>query len=319
MADYDVIIVGLGPAGLAAGIYAARRNLKVLVIGELLGGQMSWAHTVENYPGIEPMPGTELAEKMKSQAEKFGCEIKMEAAKGFELKGELKKIKTSSKEYTCKAVIIVTGSHYRKLGAEGEKEFIGKGVSYCSTCDGPFFKGKKVAVIGGADSSITAALYLNDIASETYLIHRKDQLRAEEANQKKIVDSSVKIIWNSVVEKIEGDQVVRKIIIKNVNTNETKELAVDGVFVEVGEIPTTDIVSSAGIEINERNFIKVNNKFETNIEGVYAAGDVTGSFAQIVTAAAAGAEAATNAYLYLKGGAYGTKITFDYGEKKAKQ
>ncbi|MFH1473637.1 MAG: thioredoxin-disulfide reductase [Candidatus Aenigmatarchaeota archaeon] len=319
MTDYDIIIVGLGPAGLAAGIYAARRNLKVLVIGELLGGQMSWAHTVENYPGIEPMPGTELAQKMKSQAEKFGCEIKMEAVKGFELKDKVKKIKTSSKEYECKAVIFATGSHYRKLGAEGEKEFIGKGVSYCSTCDGPFFKGKRVAVIGGGNSAINAALYLNEIASETYIIHRKDQLTAEEASQKKLKETSVKIIWDSVVEKIEGDQVVKKIIIKNIKTNETSELELDGVFVEIGEIPTTDIVSVAGIEVNERNFIKVNENFETSIEGVYAAGDVTGSFAQIITAAAAGAEAATNAYLYLKGGVYGTKITFDYGEKKAKK
>jgi thioredoxin reductase (NADPH) len=321
MADYDIIIVGVGPAGLAAGLYAARRNLKVLVIGELLGGQMSLAHIVENYPGTEPMLGTELAEKMKKQAEKFGCEIKIDTVKGFELKEELKKVKTSEKEYTAKVVIIATGSHYRKLDVEGEKEFIGKGVSYCSTCDGPLFKGKKVAVIGGSDSSITAALYLNDIASETYLIHRKDQLRAEEVNQKKIVESPVKIIWNSVVDKIEGEKdiKVKKIVIKDVDTNETRELEVDGVFVEIGEIPTTQIVSAAGIEVNERNFIKVNEKFETNIEGVYAAGDVVGSFAQIVTATSEGAQAATNAYLYLKGGAYGTKIVFDYGEKKAKQ
>jgi thioredoxin reductase (NADPH) len=319
MVDYDVIIVGTGPAGLAAGIYAGRRNLKVLLIGELLGGQMSWAHIVENYPGIEPMPGTLLAQKMKDQAEKFGCEIRMEAVRGFELKGEIKKIKTSQKEYTCKIVIFATGRHYRKLGVEGEKEFIGKGVSYCSICDGPLFKGKKVAVIGGSDSSITAAVYLSEIASETYLIHRKDQLRAEEANQKKLMNTPVKIIWNSVVEKVEGDQAVKKIIIKNVNTNETSEIEIDGVFVEIGEIPTTDLVKSAGVDVDERNFIKVNDKFETSIEGVYAAGDVTGSFAQIVSAAAGGAEASTNAYLYLKGGAYGTKIVFDYGEKKAKE
>jgi thioredoxin reductase (NADPH) len=157
------------------------------------------------------------------------------------------------------------------------------------------------------------------LASETYLIHRKDQLRAVEANQKKLMETSVKIIWDSIVEKIEGDNFVNKITIKNVKTNETKELEIDGVFVEVGEIPTTEIVKAAGVELTENNFIKVNKKFETNIPGVFAAGDVIGSFAQIVTAAAEGAEAATNAYLYLKGGAYGTKITFDYGEKKVKQ
>jgi thioredoxin reductase (NADPH) len=318
MADYDIIIVGVGPSGLAAGIYAARRNLKTLVVGELLGGQMSWAHLVENYPGVEPMPGTELAEKMKDQAEKFGCEVRMETVKGFDLKGEVKKIMTSEKEYTCKAVILATGSHHRKLNVEGEDNFIGKGVSYCSTCDGPLFKGKKVAVIGGANSSISAALYFSEIASETYLIHRKDQLRAEESNQKKLMETPVKIIWNSVVDKIEGDDIVKKILIKDVNTNETREIEVDGVFIEVGEIPTTNIVQAAGIEVNERNFIKVNEKYETNIAGVYAAGDVVGTFAQIIRAAAGGAEAATNAYLYLKGGAYGTKMVLDYGEKKAK-
>ena len=319
MADYDIIIVGAGPGGLAAGIYAARRNLKTLVIGEFLGGQMSLAHTVENYPGVEPITGIDLSEEMKKQAEKFGCEIKIDTVKGFDLKNEIKKVKTSEKEYTAKVVIIATGSHYRKLEAEDEEKFIGKGVSYCSTCDGPLFKGKKVAVIGGSDSSVTAAIYLSEIASETYLIHRKDQLRAEEANQKKLMETLVKIIWNSVVEKIEGDNFVNKIIIKNLKTNETKELEIDGVFVEIGEIPTTEIVKSAGVEVNEKNFIRVNEKFETNIPGVFAAGDVIGSFAQIVTAAAEGAEAATNAYLYLKGGAYGTKITFDYGEKKVKQ
>ena len=319
MTDYDIIIIGIGPGGLAAGLYAARRNLKTLVIGEVLGGQMSLAHIVENYPGIEPMTGIELSEKMKKQAEKFGCEVKIDTVKGFDLKSEIKKVKTSEKEYTAKVVIIATGSHYRRLEVEGEDKFIGKGVSYCTTCDGPLFKGKKVAVIGGSDSSVTAAIYLSEMASETYLIHRKDQLRAEEANQKRLMETSVKIIWNSVVEKIEGDNFVNKIIIKNVKTNETKELEIDGIFVEVGEIPTTEIVKAAGVELTENNFIKVNEKFETNIPGVFAAGDVVGSFAQIATAAAEGAEAATNAYLYLKGGTYGTKITFDYGEKKVKQ
>jgi len=319
MVDYDIIIVGVGPSGLAAGLYAARRNLKTLVIGEVLGGQMSLAHTVENYPGVEPLSGIELSEKMKKQAEKFGCEVKIDTVKGFDLKDEIKKIKTSEGEHTAKVIIIATGSHYRRLDVEGEEKFIGKGISYCSTCDGPLFRNKKVAVIGGSDSAVTAAIYLSEMASETYLIHRKNQLRAEEANQENLKKSPVKIILDSVVEKIEGDKFVNKITIKNVKTSETKELEIDGVFVEIGEIPTTEIVKAAGVEVNEKNFIKVNRKFETNIEGVYATGDVTGSFAQIVTAAAEGAEAVTNAYLYLKGGVYGTRITFDYGEKKVKQ
>jgi len=316
MKVYDVIIIGGGPAGLAAGLYAARRNLKAIVLTQVLGGQMALAPSVENYPGMNPMSGIKLAEKMKRQAKKFGCKFKLEAVVELNLKDEIKKVKTTERKYAAKSVIIATGSHYRKLEAEGEDKFIGKGVSYCATCDGPCFKGKKVAVIGGSDAAVKSALYMSEIASETHLIHRRDQLRAEEANQELIKKSPVKIIWNSVVEKIEGDNVVRKIIIKNVNTNETMELAVDGVFIEVGEVPTTEIVKTAGVEINEKNFIKVNQNFETNIPGVFAAGDVTGSFAQIVVAAAEGAEAATNAYLFLRGGVYGEKKPADYGEKK---
>ncbi len=726
MYAYDIIIIGGGPAGLAAGLYASRRNLKTLVLFQILGGQMSYAPSVENYPGSSPIPGVKLAEKMKKQAKKFGCKFKMETVVGLDLKSEIKKVKTTEKEYKAKAVIIATGSHYRKLEAEGEDRFIGKGVSYCATCvlpgtkvvknptiepienitsgrvfthkgkyepvlgksetkydgvivkikptffrdeisltpnheilvirakrckqyggclckkfcskqneiicpkyykkykptwiaakdltkddflvypvlrkvkdvkrikirdvvdfkidksnrvynsfethsshrlkneividsdfmrlvgyyisegftnghgisfsfnksekgyikdiknilkkkfdipifirhqdnvttvscysiileelfkslfgkyahnkhlpywmlylpqekqkelfkamwrgdgsktvkgfhyttsskflaeqlrqlllriellpsiyitraehrnkrpskidgreiyfkhdkhefeikggsvvkgceildishayvrqrnrimhygwvdekyaylkprkisfdyykgpvlnltvrndnsfvttsltlhncDGPLFKNKKVAIIGGSDTAVKSALYLSEIASEVYLIHRRDQLRAEEANQENLKKSAVKIIWNSVVDKIEGDNFVNKIIIKDVNTNETKELEIDGVFVEIGEIPTTEIMKAAGVEINEKNFINVNDNFETNIQGVFAAGDVTGSFAQIVVAAAEGAEAATNAYLFLKGGVYGEKKPADYGEKK---
>ncbi len=316
METYDIVIVGGGPAGLAAGLYAARRNLKTIILSETLGGQMALAHIIENYPGIEPISGIELAEKMKRQAEKFGCEFKIAKVVSLELKDEIKKVKTPEKEYSAKIVIIATGSHYRRLKVEGEEKFIGKGVSYCSSCDGPLFKGKKVAVIGGSDAAVTSAIYLSEIASETYLIHRRDELRAEAANIEHLKKTPVKIIWNSVVEKIEGDKFVNKIIIKNVKTNEIKELEVDGVFIEIGEVPTTEIVKAAGVEVNEKNFIKVNEKLETNIPGVYAAGDVTGSLAQIVVAAAEGAEAATNAYLYLKGGFYGKGIRpVDYGKK----
>ncbi len=316
MEKYDVIIVGAGPAGLTAGIYAGRRELKTLILGEILGGQMSYAHLVENYPGVEPMSGKELAERMKKQAEKFGCEVKMETVVNMELQGEIKKVITREGEYRADVVIIATGSKPRRLKIEGESKFLGKGVSYCTICDGPLFKGKKVIVIGGSDAAVTSALYLSEIASQVFLVHRRDQLRAEEANQEKLKKSPVKIIWNSVVEKIEGDEVVRKVLIKNLKTNEAKELEVDGVFIEIGEVPTTEIVKKAGVEVNEKGYIKVNERMETNIKGVYAAGDVIGSLAQIVVAASEGAQAATNAYLYLKGGVYGERRKFDWGEKK---
>jgi len=316
MDTYDVIVVGGGPAGLGAGLYTARRNLKTIILSETLGGQMALAHIIENYPGVEPISGIELSERMKRQVESFGCEFKLARVAGLELKGDIKKVKTSEKEYLAKIVIIATGSHYRRLEVENEEKFIGKGISYCATCDLPLFKGKKVAIIGGSDSAVNAAIYASEIASETYLIHRRDKLRAEEKNQEQLKKTPVKIIWDSVVEKIEGDKFINKIIIKNVKTDETRELELDGVFIEIGEIPTTEIVKAAGVEVNEKNFVVVNDKFETNIPGVYAAGDVIGSFAQIVVAAAEGAEAATNAYLYLKGGFYGERKPTDYGEKK---
>jgi thioredoxin reductase (NADPH) len=315
MESYDMIIIGGGPAGLSAGIYAGRRKLKVIILSENLGGQMAYAHIVENYPGIDSISGVELSEKMKAQAERCGCIFRFESVVSMDLKGDVKKVKTRDNEYSAKAIIIATGCKYKKLEAEGEDKFIGKGVSYCSTCDGPLFEGKKVAVIGGSDTAVKSALYLKDIASEVYLVHRRDQLRAEETNQENLKKSKVKIIWNSVVEKIDGDSLVRKIILKNVNTEEKQEIMLDGVFIEVGEVPTTEVAKSLGIDINDKNFIKVGSKFETNIPGVYAAGDVTGSMAQIITAAAGGADAATEAYLYMKGGVYGPK-PLDYGVKK---
>lgn len=313
---YDVIIIGGGPAGLTAGIYAGRRGLKTIILSEALGGQMAMAHWVENYPGIDSMSGLELAEKMKKQAQKFGCEFKTEKVVGLDLKGEIKKVRTTEKEYSAKAVILATGAHSRKLEIEGEDKFIGRGVSYCATCDGPLFKGKKVAVVGGSDCAVNVAVYLSEVASETCLIHRRDRLRAEEANQKKLKKAKVKIILNSCIEKIQGDKFVKKIVIKDVNTDKRTELAIDGVFIEGGEIPTTEIVKAAGVDIDEKNFIKVNDKFETNIPGVFASGVVTGAFSQIVIATSQGAETATNVYLYLSGGFYGENKPSDYGGRK---
>lgn len=304
--DYDVVIVGTGPAGLAAGLYTARRNLKTLIIGELLGGQMSYAVVIENYPGFDKISGMELAEKMKKQAEKFGCEIKMEKVVDMELNGETKNIKTSRGSYTSKAVVLATGGQHRKLNVKGEDKFIGKGVSYCATCDGPLFKGKDVAVIGGGDTAVYAAGYMKEFCPNVYLIHRRDVLRAEEANQKKLEESGVKLVLNSVVEEILGEETIQKIKVKNIKTNEVSELNVSGVMIEVGQIPTTELAKKAGIKTNEKNFIIVNKNMETNIPGVFAAGDVTGTLAQITNSVGQGSVAATNAYFYIKKPEYKT-------------
>lgn len=317
MTDYDVIIIGAGPAGLAAGIYAGRRNLKTLIIGELIGGQMSLAHIIENYPGFEGITGLDLTKKMQKQAEKFGCEIKIDKVIDMELKGDIKKIKTSSKEYTCKAVIIASGGQHRKLNVEGEDKYIGKGVSYCATCNGPLFRDKIVAVVGGSDTALMYAVYLDEICKKVYLIHRRDQFRAEEANQENLKKSKVKLILNSIVEKIEGNESVKNLKIKNVKNGEVSDLAVEGVFIEVGHIPSTYIANKAGVEIDEKKFIIVNKDKETNVKGVFAAGDVTGTLAQIATAVGDGAIAATNAYYYIHGPAYSKKI-IDWGEKRVK-
>ncbi|NOZ82192.1 MAG: thioredoxin-disulfide reductase [Candidatus Micrarchaeota archaeon] len=310
MVVYDVAIIGLGPAGMTAGLFASRRGLKTVIIGEVPGGQMALAHVVENYPGVERISGKELTEIMKKQCEKFGCEIVVSRVTDLELKGEVKKVKTDTGEFLAKCVILATGGRHRKLNVEGEDKFLGKGVSYCASCDGPFFKGKKVMVIGGSDSAVTTALYLKSIGCDVTLVHRRDSLRAEEANQKKLFESDINILWDSVVERINGDEKVESVVIKNVKTGETREFETAGIFIEIGMVPTVELAKKSGVETDERNFIKVNRKLETNVKGVYAAGEITGCIPQIVVAAGEGAVAATNAYFYLKG-VYGKKT--DWG------
>lgn len=316
MTDYDTIIIGAGPAGLTAGLYCGRRNMKTLILSEDIGGQMALAHLVENYPGIEAMSGIEMAETMRKQAEKFGSEIKLEKVIGMNLKGEVKKIKSDGGEYTAKTVIIASGAMHRKLNVEGEDKFMGKGVSYCATCDGPLFKGKRIAVVGGSDCAMISALYLAEVGREVYMIHRRNEFRAEEANQAKLKRSKIKLILNSVVEKIEGDKFVKNLKIKNLETNKISDLPIDGVFIEVGHIPTSEIAKKAGIEINENGFIKCNEKRESNIKGVFVAGDITGGIAQISVAVGEGAVAAMSAYSYIHESDGGKTNVVDWGTKK---
>lgn len=300
---YDVIVAGMGPAGLVAGLYAVRRALKTKVIGESLGGQQALATLIENYPGFEEgITGFELSERMKKQAEKFGCEFEDARIIGFDLKSNPKSVRLYGGELRkANVIILATGASYRRLNAKGEDKFIGKGVSYCTICDGPLFKKKRVAVVGGGDSAVQAAIYINNLASEVYLIHRRGELRAEAANQQKLLnETKVKILWDTEIDEIIGDNFVRKIRIRNNKTNETKELELDGLFIEIGYIPSSELLKTAGIEVDEKGFVKTNKKQETNIPGVFAAGDITGSLAQITMCVGEGSEAATEAYYYLR-------------------
>ena len=300
----DLIIIGAGPAGLSAAIYAARMGLDVLVIEKnLAGGLMLEIPLIENYPGFpEGVSGQELANLMVKQAKASGAEIKeLEEAIELDLSGDVKIVKTKKASYEARTILIATGSSHRKLGVPGEEEFRGRGVSYCGLCDGPLFRGRRVLVVGGGNAAATTALFLSDLASEVFLVHRRDVLRAEEALVKRLAEKGVKLILNSVVVAIEGDEVVRRVRLKNVRTGEEHSLELDGVFIQVGEVPNSELAARAGVKVDERGFIIVDERQRTNIPGVYAAGDVTNHpIKQVATAVSQGVVAAVNAYGFVK-------------------
>lgn len=299
---YDTIIVGAGPAGITASIYASRRGLKTLVLERaVVGGLMLLAKDIENYPGFDMVSGEELANRMKNQAVNLGVEIINEEVIGLDLNTETKTVTTRKDKYFAKSIILVTGSKYRKLEVKGEEEFTGRGVSFCAICDAPFFANKVVAVVGGGNSAVSDALYLNDIAKKTYLIHRRDELRAEEVRQRELKESGVEVILNSVVEEIAGDKLVESIKLRDVKgAGKTRKLRVDGVFISIGLVPTTLMAKEAGVKLDDEGFITVNRSQETNISGVFAAGDCTGGLKQITTATGEGSTAATSAYSYVR-------------------
>lgn len=304
MEEWDVIIVGAGPAGLAAGIYSVRSGLKALVLDErLAGGAISDAPRVVNYPGFNEITGRELAEKMDTHCRQLGTVIRdLETVTDLNIKGDKKIVNTTNATYEANAVILAMGSHYKELGVKGEKEFRGRGVSYCGVCDGPFFKGKKVLVVGGGNSACITSLYLAGLAAQVTIIHRRDMFRAE---AQLVLDigskSNVNILWNTVIDEVKGDKQVRSVMLKNIFTEQVSEMPVDAIFVQVGEAPNSQIAQAAGIETDEIGYIKINIKQETNIPGVYAAGDITNHpVKQVGTAIGQGITAALEAYAYIR-------------------
>ncbi|TCO63567.1 thioredoxin-disulfide reductase [Caldanaerobacter subterraneus] len=300
---YDCLIIGGGPAGLSAAIYASRGKLNTVVFERSkIGGQAAITDDIENYPGsVEEATGPKIVKRMREQAESFGTCFVMEEVKKVELSEKIKKVITTKGCYEGKTVIIATGAEHMKLNVPGEEEFIGKGVSYCATCDADFFTDLDVVVVGGGDSAVQEALYLTKFAKNVTIIHRRDKLRANKCLQDKAFKNpKIKFLWDSVVERIEGDGIVEKVIVRNVKTGELKEVKTDGVFIFIGMKPSTEIFKGL-IEMDERGYILTDENMRTNIEGVFAAGDCRAKLLrQIVTAAADGAIAAVAAERYIE-------------------
>ncbi|MFH0856468.1 MAG: thioredoxin-disulfide reductase [bacterium] len=301
---HDLIIIGGGPAGISAAIYAARYKLNFLLITETLGGWLNEIDKIENYPGFKSISGFELIEKYKEQLAYLEAPVIYKNVISIDKDGNgFNLIDNSNEVYRAKTIIIASGSKKQSLNIPGEKEFLGSGVSYCAVCDAMFFKNKRVAVIGGANSAVSAALHLSKIADMVYLVYRKDKLRAAQSlvdNLEKV--KNIKIIFNTNLLKIGGENKVEYAKLDN-EYDGSAALKLDGVFIEVGIIPITELVKNIGVELDAAGQIKVNDKCMTNISGVFAAGDVTngqGGLKQFVTALASGAIAATEANRYLR-------------------
>lgn len=298
---YDIVIIGGGPAGLTAGIYVKRAMLNAVLLEKMgIGGQIIVTDKVENFPGFLEISGADLAAKFEEQARKFGLEMKgMAEVDSIEDKGNIKIIKTTEGDIETKSVIIASGTTPKRLGAKGEVELTGRGVSYCATCDGFFFKEKEVVVIGGGDSAITEAIYLTKMAKKVTVVHRRNELRAEKINQEHAFSNpKISFIWDSVLEEIVGKNVVEKVILKNLKTNVTSEVKTDGVFIYVGLIPNTKF---ADVKKDEWGFIIANAKMETSVKGIFVAGDCRVTpLRQIATAVGDGAIAAVSAERYLE-------------------
>ncbi len=300
---YDVAIIGGGPAGLAAGLYASRSKLNSIIIEKgKWGGQASTTEELENYPGsIEHPTGPKLMERMKAQAEAFGTECVKDEVVGFDLSDKVKVIKLTKSEIKAKTIIIATGAQPMLLGAPGEDEFRGKGVSYCATCDADFFTELEVVAVGGGDAAVEEAIYLTRFADKVTIVHRRNEFRAAKSIvDKAIANEKIDIVWDSVVEEVYGDGIVEGVKLKNVKTGEITDFRTDGVFVFVGTRPISDVFKGI-VQMNDKGYIITDDEMKTSVEGIFAAGDVrVKMLRQVITAAADGSIAAIAAEKYIE-------------------
>ncbi|MBO8159639.1 thioredoxin-disulfide reductase [Thermosyntropha sp.] len=301
--DYDVVIIGGGPAGLTAAIYTCRANLKTLVlVGEVLGGNAALTDRIDNYPGFpEGIEGPDLMGRFRRQAENFGAEIKMEEVVRIEDLGSLKKIVAETGEYVCRAVILAMGAKRRKLNVKGEEEFLGRGVSYCATCDGAFFGKSPVAIVGGGDSAVKEALYMADIASKVYIINWMEEFTANQKDLKKAYDNDkIEIKVNKEVTAVNGDSLLTSVTIKDVLTGEEEILPVEGLFISIGLTAASDFVKGL-VETDEDGYVITDENMHTSIPGIFAAGDIRSKkWRQVANAVGDGAMAGISVTEYLK-------------------
>ena len=299
MDKYDIIIIGAGPGGLTAGIYAGRQGTKNLIIDrDLAGGLGREVPEMENYPGFDNISGLELIEKMKAQATKNTELHEMEEVLEITLSDDEYRftVKTNKGEYLSKTIILATGSSHRHLEAKGEEKYKGKGVSYCATCDGFFFAGRDIIMVGGGNSALQEALYLKNLGANVTLVHRRDEFRAQKHLQNMIKEKEIPTIMNATVEEIKGDMLVESVTLKDTQTGELKDIETNGVFISVGYLPHTELAKQLGVELDESGHIIIDKDQKTNVDYVYAIGDVCVGLKQWVVACGEGAVAATSAY-----------------------